>query len=136
MKSLKYKYITYSAVAIIAATTTSCNKLDEYNPSNATADAAWSTPQGFVTAVNTAYHEMHNWYGREDGMFLSETGSDLWFNSGKGTYARQLTYYDAVGPASGNPNINAWRQIWKGVNQCNAGIGRIDGAGFKTEAEK
>src|SRR5688572_18174136 len=102
MKSLKY----ITAIAVIAASATSCNKLDEYNPSNATADAAWSTPQGFLTAVNAAYHEMHNWYGREDGLFLSETGTDLWFNSGKGTYARQLTYYDALTPSSGNPNIN------------------------------
>jgi starch-binding outer membrane protein, SusD/RagB family len=132
MKSLKY----ITAIAVIAASATSCNKLDEYNPSNATADAVWSTPQGFLTAVNAAYHEMHNWYGREDGLFLSETGTDLWFNSGKGTYARQLTYYDALTPSSGNPNINGWRQIWKGVNQCNAGIGRIDQAGFKSETEK
>src|SRR5690349_4554783 len=66
----------------------------------------------------------------------SEAGSDLWYNRDKDSYANQLTYYSGLGPSTGNPNRAAWTRFWKGINQCNAGINRIDQAGFTNEAEK
>ena len=114
----------------------SCRKLTENNPSNATVEEAWTTPQGFITAVNAAYSEQRYWYGKEDGMFMGESGTDLWFNREKVNYANQLTRYQGYTPASSGTTRNVWRQMWKGVNQTNAGINRIDGAGFPTEEEK
>lgn len=114
----------------------SCKRLDEYNPSHATADEAWSTPQGFVTNVNAAYSEQRSWYGKEDGEFMSESGTDLWFNRDKNTYAGQLTQYAGLGPTAGNPNRAAWTLLWKSINLCNAGINRINDAGFTDMAEK
>jgi hypothetical protein len=133
MKS--FKYIIAAALAILM-TTASCNKLDEYNPSNATTDETWGTPEGFITAVNAAYSEQRSWYGKEDGIFMSEAGTDLWYNREKNTYARQLTQYDGLTPADGNPNKAAWILLWKAMNQVNAGINRIDAAGFADENEK
>jgi hypothetical protein len=132
----KFKYTTCAAAVVLAATIVSCNKLDEYNPGGATADAAWSTPQGFVTAVNAAYYEQRNWYGKEDGMWMSESGTDIWINENNRTsYNPQLSRYTGLGGNVGTIK-NDWKSIWKGVNQCNAGINRIDGAGFTSEAEK
>ncbi|WP_207425281.1 RagB/SusD family nutrient uptake outer membrane protein [Pedobacter sp. SYSU D00535] len=122
--------------AILLSSMTACNKLDEYNPSGATADAAWSTPQGFVTLVNAAYNEQRNWYGKEDGIFMGESGTDLWYNRETNGYARQLTQYDGLTPLQGNPNRNTWEYLWRGVNLCNAGIGRINEAGFSDANEK
>lgn len=121
---------------VVSVTLFSCNDLEEYNPSGATAEAVWTTPEGFVTVVNSAYAEQRAWYGKEDGIFMSEAGSDLWYNRDKDSYANQLTYYSGLGPSAGNPNRAAWTRFWKGINQCNAGINRIDQAGFINEVEK
>jgi len=134
MKMLKY--IPLAAVLVSSATITSCNKkLDEYNPSGSTADAVWSTPAGFITAVNAAYYETRYWYGKEDGTILSEGGTDIWFAPQKGTYAKELIKYEAFTSAQ-TTTANAWKSLWKGINQANAGIDRIDGAGFTDPVEK
>lgn len=136
MKSFQY-ICSLGAIALATVLTLSCNKrLEEYNPSNANADDAWSSPEGFITAVNAAYSEQRSWYGKEDGLFMSESGTDLWYNRDKNTYARQLTQYDGLTAADGNPHKAAWVLLWKGINQANAGINRIDGAGFTDSAEK
>jgi len=134
MKMLKY--IPLAAVLVSTASITSCKKqLDEYNPSGSTSDAVWSTPAGFITAVNAAYYETRYWYGKEDGTLLSEGGTDIWFAPQKGTYAKELVKYEALTSAQGTNN-NAWKSLWKGINQANAGINRIDGAGFTDPVEK
>lgn len=133
MRNLRY---VLALSAIISFTLSACNKLEEYNPSNATAEAAWSTPEGFVTAVNAAYSEQRSWYGKEDGIFMSEAGTDLWYNRDKNTYARQLTQYDGLTGADGNPHKAAWVLLWKAINQCNAGINRIGSAGFTNVTER
>ncbi|WP_026902782.1 RagB/SusD family nutrient uptake outer membrane protein [Pedobacter glucosidilyticus] len=130
------RYLKLSCLAASITLTISCNKLDEYNPSGATADAVWSTPEGFVTNVNAAYSEQRAWYGKEDGIFMSESGTDLWFNRDKNTYAGQLTQYAGLTPLQGNPVRAAWRDLWKAINICNAGINRINDAGFTNQAEK
>ncbi len=124
--------VVMASLLVISA---SCD-LDEYNPSNATAEEIWSTPEGFATVVNAAYHEQRSWYGKEDGLFMSEAGTDLWFNRDKNTYARQLSQYDGLSPSDGNPNKSAWRFLYQAINVCNAGIERIDNAGFTDEAQK
>jgi len=120
----------------IAVSVTACRNLDEINPSGATADAAWNTPEGFVTLVNAAYSEQRNWYSKEDGIFMGETGTDLWFNRDKNTYAGQLTQYAGLNSLQGNPNRATWAALWRGINLCNAGINRIGDAGFVNVNDK
>lgn len=131
----KFKYTSYAAVVLLSASIASCNKLDEYNPSGATSDGVWNTPQGFVTIVNGAYYEQRNWYGKEDGIFMSEAGTDLWYNREGQSYNRQLARYDGLNGTTGTIK-NDWAAIWRAINQCNAGIGRIGNAGFTNEVEK
>ncbi|WP_022823376.1 RagB/SusD family nutrient uptake outer membrane protein [Hymenobacter norwichensis] len=135
MKISLAKHIGLAAVAG-ALGLTACNDLDEFNPSNATADTVWTTPEGFVTVVNAAYSEQRSWYGKEDGEFMSESGTDLWFNRDKNTYAGQITQYAGLTPLQGNPNRAAWVLLWKSINLCNAGINRIGDAGFSNAEER
>ncbi|RYG10084.1 MAG: RagB/SusD family nutrient uptake outer membrane protein, partial [Chitinophagaceae bacterium] len=122
---------------VIIASFTACNKrLDEVNPGGATADATWTTPQGFVTAVNGAYQEQRAWYGKEDGLLNSESGTDLWFNANKANYANQVTRYIGLSGASPSTTLAAFRLFYRAINLCNAGINRIDQAGFTDLAEK
>ena len=115
----------------------SCNKqLEEYNPSNPAAQTVWTTPGGFVTNVNGAYSYIPFLYGNdENGLFLSEPGTDIWYNYNKVSYDIDLTQYQNFTSAS-NPCKGVWTTLYKAINQCNAGIGRIDGAGFTNPAEK
>ncbi len=114
----------------------SCNDLEEYNPGGTTADAIWSTPEGFVTLVNATYSDQREIFGKADGMFMLESGTDLWFNERKQGYADQITQYNGLTPADGNPNRALWRILWKGINHANAGINRINDAGFTDPVEE
>jgi len=134
MKSNKYK-IAVVGFCVIAAL--SCTKnLNEYNPGGATPDATWTTPEGFVTAVNGAYQEQRAYYGKEDGTLVSEGGTDLWFTANKISFANQVTKYIGLTPASTGSAGTIFRLFYRAINQCNAGINRIDGAGFTDQADK
>ncbi|WP_345948037.1 RagB/SusD family nutrient uptake outer membrane protein [Mucilaginibacter sp. PAMB04274] len=127
-----------TGLSLLTVALLSCNKrLDEVNPGGATSDATWSTPQGFVTNVNGAYREQRAYYGKEDGLLVSEGGTDLWFNANKANYANQLTRYANISAASpSGAVINFFTLFYRSINICNAGISRIDDAGFTDVAEK
>jgi starch-binding outer membrane protein, SusD/RagB family len=132
----KIKNISYAVAALLVTTATSCKKqLEEFNPGSATAENLWSTPTGFASLTSTIYQDLHLWYGVEDGEFLLESGTDLWYASKKGTYAKQYVLYDGLTPGQGQSK-NMWQYAYRGINLCNAGIGRIDKAGFTNETEK
>jgi hypothetical protein len=133
----KFRNTSWYAAALVAVSMSGCTKqLEEYNPGGATADGIWDNPKNFVTAVNAAYWGQRYWYGKEDGVFMSETGTDIWINcASKSTYARQVSKYDGMAGGVGYVK-STWKWLWASINQCNAGIGRIDEAGFTNEAEK
>lgn len=134
---IKFKNISCAmAVVVASAVATSCNKLDEYNPTGTTDDAIWSTPAGFMTVVNSSYHYIHDWYGSENGTFMLETGTDLWMNTVKNIgYAYGISQYEAL-DGSQSTNRNAWANTFMGLNLCNSGIAAIDKAGFTDPTEK
>lgn len=120
----------------LVAVASCTKKLEEYNPSNPAAGTVWSTPGGFVTNVNGAYSFIPYLYGNdENGLFLSEPGTDLWYNYNKSSYDIDVTQYQNF-TSNSNPVTGVWTTLYKGINQCNAGIGRIDGAGFTNQTEK
>lgn len=135
MKKIK-NIFSRCMIASLVVGAFACTDLEEYNPAGATADAVWTTPEGFMTLVNAAYSDQRQWYGKVDGIFLAESGTDLWFNENKSGWARQLSQYDGLTPADGNPMKKGWQILWKPINLANAGINRIDDAGFTSEEEK
>ncbi len=113
-----------SALLCLAAGMFSCD-LNEYNPSGATADAVWSTQDGIETAVNGAYSNLRaQFYGREDIMYFSETGTDIWFNANRRNYLNQIARYESLTPSLGQDK-NTWERLYAPINICNAGIERI-----------
>ena len=121
---MKKTFVPYSALALVVLFS-SCRKLDEINPSGATAEAVWTTPEGMLTLINGTYSELRNFYGKEDATLMTEAGTDIWFNQNKASYANQLTRYDGFTAASSGTNRNSFRTFYKILNQANAGIGRI-----------
>ena len=123
------------AVAVAAILGTSCNKLDEFNPANIAGDAIWNTPEGFTTLVNGCYRDIHTLYGSEPGFLFGEVGTDLWYNQGGNSYANQLFRHEGMTPSQGTLK-EVWMNTWNGINMCNTGIAKIDGAGYADPAEK
>jgi len=108
---------------------TSCKKtLEEYNPSGVTAEAVFSTPQGFEALVNAAYAAQRWWYGKEEGYSISEMGTDIWM-SGAGDVYPDLTKYINLQGTNGALSTE-WRELYAAINLCNAGINRINDAGL------
>jgi starch-binding outer membrane protein, SusD/RagB family len=135
MKNIKK--ISYAAALLAVTATVSCNKqLKEYNPHGSTVETIYNTPAGYLTLVNMAYQDLHQVYGIEDGFFLCETGTDLWFNEGRGGYAEGVTKYNGMGPDKPSQPGKHWNSCYKGINLCNMGLEIADKAGFVNETEK
>lgn len=127
VKNICLAFSAFSMMGIVG-----CD-LDEYNPSNATAEEVWgSTPENFTTLVNAAYDKQRYWYGKEDGIFLGEMGTDLWFNRDKRLWAGEITQYNNFHTDVGFVR-NAWRELYSAVNHTNAGINRIDDVEWPSE---
>ncbi|MDP4207246.1 MAG: RagB/SusD family nutrient uptake outer membrane protein [Bacteroidota bacterium] len=133
MKNIKYNLI-YILFILIIPGMWSCNKLEEYNPSNATAENVWNTPSGFQTLINASYIGQRYFLGKEDGALMTEAGTDLWYAYQKGNYASQLFKYTNFTSSSSGTSTNYWRDLWPGINFCNAGIERINNAGYQSQA--
>lgn len=133
----KNKQLTNVILLLGLAGLLSCNKkLIENDPSNPSPETVWSTPGGFLTGVNAAYSWIPYLYGSdENGLFLSEPGTDLWYNYNKVKYDIDLTQYQNFTSGS-NPCHGVWITLYTAINQCNAGIDRIDKAGFTDPVEK
>lgn len=134
---MKPKYIScIIAASLFTLSLSSCRKLDEYNPSGATAESVFSTPEGIVTLVNAAYSEQRNFYGKEDAILMTEGGTDLWFNANKANYANQLTRYEGFTASSSGTNRNTFTTFYRCLNLCNAGISKIQSVNFPTVADR
>lgn len=133
----KLKNISYAAAVLLVTTAISCNKqLEEDNQHDTTVENQYTNPEGFTTLVNTAYQDLHEFYGNEDGELECEAGTDLWYaGNGRGSYGRQYVYYDGLGPSQGQ-SVKAWQYSYRSINYCNLGISLIDEAGFTDETLK
>ena len=124
-----------AAAGLLITMAFGCNfDLTEYNPSGVTADNIFSSPEGFETLVNAAYSYARWWYGKEDGYSISEMGTDLWM-SGAGDVHPTLTSYQSLSPTEGALD-SFWEKLYSAVNLTNAGINRIDKAGYPDATKK
>lgn len=134
MKNIRH--LSYAAAVILIISAIACNKqLKEDNPHDLIPGTQYTNPAGFITLVNMAYQDLHQIYGIEDGMFLCETGTDLWYNDSRGGYASQITQYSGLASGQGQPK-NHWVACYRGINYCNTGINGIDKAGYTNATEK
>ena len=124
-----------AAAALLITTAFGCKfDLTEYNPSGITADNVFSSPEGFETLVNAAYSYTRWWYGKEDGYSISEMGTDLWM-SGAGDTHPTLTSYQNLSPVEAGVDL-FWEKLYTAVNLTNAGINRIEKAGYPEATKK
>ncbi|WP_343853748.1 RagB/SusD family nutrient uptake outer membrane protein [Algoriphagus jejuensis] len=113
----------------ITILTTSCEDLlEEYNPSGLTAEAVYTTPEGFESLVNAAYSYQRWWYGKEEAYNMTEMGTDIWMSAAGDVWPDLTTYTNLQGTNA--PITTLWTQLYAAVNLTNAGINRIADAGL------
>lgn len=111
-------------MACLMLTFFSCGKdiLDEEVISNIGNDYM-NTPKGFEDAVRAAYSTLRYYYGTQQGLTLTEYGTDIYATGADGGY-KGFHFYDAQLQPTVDYIINTWDELYRGINTCNAIIER------------
>ncbi|RNL83079.1 RagB/SusD family nutrient uptake outer membrane protein [Sinomicrobium pectinilyticum] len=120
---MKLRFITL--ITLIAGVFASCESfLEEDNKSGLTADAYYSTLEGIEALVNACYTPMRFWYGKENGIALTETGTDI-FTRGNGMENPPVALYNSDLSGANTPIEFYWTRFYSALNTCNAAVERI-----------
>ena len=94
-----------------------------------------NTPKGFEDASKAAYASLRNFYGTENGLTLSEYGTDLFTTGADGSY-KGFHFYDTQLNSFVDYLQITWEELYRGINTCNAVIGRAPTAAGVSDAVK
>lgn len=94
-----------------------------------------STPAGFNAAINSAYATLRGFYGTQQGLTVTEFGTDLYATGADGGY-KGFHFYDAQLNSQVDWLKNIWDELYRGINTCNAVIERAPSATGLTDALK
>ncbi len=117
------KPIKIFGLAALMFTSQSCQDiLDETVISNIGNDYM-NTPKGFNDAVNAAYSSLRYYYGTQQGLTMTEYGTDIYATGADGGY-KGFHFYDSQLNPTVDYLANTWDELYKGINTCNAVIER------------
>jgi len=100
------------------------NELVEYNPSGLTPSTVYTKAVGFETMVNAAYSYTRFWYGKEEGLGLSEMGTDIWTSGSSDNFPQVTLYNNLQGSNTSSLNLE-WDNFYAAINLCNTGIASL-----------
>ncbi len=102
-----------------------------------TADGYLATGKGIEDGLKASYTALRNFYGQEDGFFLTVTGTDI-FTNGFGGVANNphINNYSPNFLGTSATVTNIWNALYKGVNQCNTVINRVGNAADLTDQDR
>lgn len=131
------KIFYYGCLVLLSAVlVTSCKKkLDEYNPSGLTPSTVFANAAGFETLVNASYSYARFWYGKEEGMGLSEMGTDIWTSGSSDNFPQVTNYNNLQGSNTSSINL-AWDNFYAAINLCNTGISTLANVTDYSAAQK
>jgi starch-binding outer membrane protein, SusD/RagB family len=81
------------------------------------------TPKGFNDAVNAAYSTLRAYYGSQQGLTMTEYGTDIYATGADGGY-KGFHFYDTQLNPSVDWLAGVWDEMYRGINTCNAVIDR------------
>lgn len=125
MKKLKYILIVVLTLSLVG---TSCsNYLEEDNKVGQTADLVYGTASGLQGLVASCYSFARGWYGKEAGLGLSETGTDLFYygydNKQKSLNSYSITAQSLDNNVADNACLDQyWEMFYAAVDVCNNAI--------------
>jgi starch-binding outer membrane protein, SusD/RagB family len=94
-----------------------------------------STPAGFNAAINSAYSTLRGFYGTQQGLTVTEYGTDLYATGADGGY-KGFHFYDAQLNSQVDWLKDIWDELYRGINTCNAVIERAPSATGISDALK
>ncbi|MGI4734718.1 MAG: RagB/SusD family nutrient uptake outer membrane protein [Janthinobacterium lividum] len=103
--------------------TTGCNKnfLDE-NPQSVLVPSFLGTPQGVEAGLTGVYSGLRNIYGNEQGITMTEAGTDTWTN-GIQTNSGLFDYSSTdLTPLNSGAVVNQWAIMYQYINDANGVI--------------
>lgn len=121
-KSLK----TISLLAFLLVSQ-SCSDLLEEKVVSSISNDYINTPKGFEDAAKAAYSSLRNYYGTQQGLTITEYGTDLYATGADGGY-KGFHFYDAQLQPTVDYLALIWDETYRGINVCNAVIERAPAA--------
>lgn len=128
------KPIKIFGVMALLLTTQSCKDILDETVVSGIGNDYINTPKGFEDAVKSAYSSLRYYYGTQQGLTLTEYGTDIYATGADGSY-KGFHFYDTQLQPTVDYLGNTWDELYRGINTCNAVIDRAPAATV-TEAIK
>ena len=136
MKStISHKSFRILALAALLLSGQACKDVLKETIVSAIGNDYINTPKGFEDASKAAYASLRNFYGTENGLTLSEYGTDLFTTGADGSY-KGFHFYDTQLNSFVDYLQITWEELYRGINTCNAVIGRAPTATGISDAVK
>lgn len=116
----------FGAVALLC-TTQSCSDLLDEKVISGIGNNYINTPKGFEDAVKSAYSSLRFFYGTQQGLTLTEYGTDIYATGADGSY-KGFHFYDTQLQPTVDYLATVWDELYRGINTCNAVIDRAPAA--------
>lgn len=132
--NIKKLITAFSAMALLLTSQSCKDVLQEEVISNIGNDYI-NTAKGFNDAVNAAYSTLRYYYGTQQGLTLTEYGTDIYATGADGGY-KGFHFYDGQLNSQVDYLTNTWDELYRGVNTCNAIIDRAKNVTGVSDAVK
>lgn len=122
MKNIRKSIVVCGMAALMLAGQGCKDVLDE-NIISGVGNDYMNTAKGFEDGVKAAYSSLRFYYATQQGLTMSEYGTDIYATGADGGY-KGFHFYDG----QLNPTVDylatTWDELYKGINTCNAVIER------------
>jgi starch-binding outer membrane protein, SusD/RagB family len=128
------KPIKVFGVVALLFTSQSCKDILDETVISGIGNDYINTPKGFEDAVKSAYSSLRFYYGTQQGLTMTEYGTDIYATGADGSY-KGFHFYDTQLQPTVDYLGTVWDELYRGINTCNAVIERAP-ASTVTEAIK
>ncbi len=122
MKNIR-KSIVVCGMAALMLAGQGCKDVLEENIVSGVGNDYLNTAKGFEDGVKAAYSSLRFYYATQQGLTMSEYGTDIYATGADGGY-KGFHFYDG----QLNPTVDylatTWDELYRGINTCNAVIER------------
>jgi len=129
------KPIKIFGVVALLCTTQSCKDILDETVVSGIGNSYVNTPKGFEDAVKSAYSSLRYFYATQQGLTMTEYGTDIYATGADGGY-KGFHFYDTQLQPTVDYLGLTWDELYRGINTCNAVIDRAPAATGITDALK
>lgn len=116
-------YIKNLTMALIAVSAFNACGLDEYNPTQVTAETKLNTEEGIYGMQALCYQPIYaQLYSVFDFMSMAECGTDIWWCDKNKTNTEQMFYYEGLTSTTNKGWDKAFTQMYASLGICNSVI--------------